>query len=234
MILQLQDIHTYYGTSHILQGVSLSIDQGEGVCLLGRNGAGKSTTFKSIVGLLSTKKGRILFKGNEITHKQPFKIARLGIGYVPEDRRIYPDLTVKENLEVGQKTAKRQKGFWNIEKIFDIFPRLKPMATRKGSQMSGGEQQMLTIARSLMGNPELLLLDEPSEGLAPIIVDDLGRLIKRIREEGVSVLIAEQNSLFSLELVDRAYVIEKGVIEWAGSVKEISEDETLRNRYLSV
>jgi len=234
MILQLQDIHTYYGTSHILQGVSLRIDQGEGVCLLGRNGAGKSTTFKSIVGLLSTKKGSILFKGNEITRKPPFKIARLGIGYVPEDRRIYPDLTVRENLEVGQKTAKSRKGFWSIEKIFDIFPRLKPMANRKGSQMSGGEQQMLTIARSLMGNPELLLLDEPSEGLAPIVVDDLGHLIKRIRDEGVSVLIAEQNSLFSLELVDRAYVIEKGMIEWAGSVKEISEDETLRNRYLSV
>ena len=234
MILQLQDIHAYYGTSHILQGVSLSIDKGEGVCLLGRNGAGKSTTFKSIVGLLSIKKGRILFKGNEITRKQPFKIARLGIGYVPEDRRIYPDLTVKENLEVGQKAAKIQKGSWSIEKIFDFFPPLKPMANRKGSQMSGGEQQMLTIARSLMGNPELLLLDEPSEGLAPIVVDDLGHLIRRIRDEGVSVLIAEQNSLFSLELVDRAYVIEKGIIEWEGSVKEISEDETLRNRYLSV
>jgi branched-chain amino acid transport system ATP-binding protein len=234
MILQVQDIHTYYGTSHILQGVSLRIDKGEGVCLLGRNGAGKSTTFRSIVGLLGIKKGSIFFKGNEITNKQPFRIARLGIGYVPEDRRIYPDLTVKENLEVGQKIGKSQKNSWNIEKIYDIFPRLKPMANRKGSQMSGGEQQMLTIARSLMGNPELLLLDEPSEGLAPIVVADVGLLIKRIRDEGVSVLIAEQNSMFSLKLVDRAYVIEKGVIEWEGSVKEISEDESLRNRYLSV
>jgi len=234
MILQLQDIHSYYGTSHILQGVSMCIGQGEGVCLLGRNGAGKSTTFKSIVGLVGVKSGKIAYKGYEITRMQPFRIARLGIGYVPEDRRIYPDLTVKENLEVGQKTAKSQKRFWDIEKIYDIFPVLKFMANRKGSQMSGGEQQMLTIARALMGNPELLLLDEPSEGLAPIVVEDVGRLVKRIREEGVSVLIAEQNSLFSLKLVDRAYVIEKGVIEWEGSVEEISENESLRNRYLSV
>jgi branched-chain amino acid transport system ATP-binding protein len=234
MILEVRDIHTYYGTSHILQGVSLNIDKGEGVCLLGRNGAGKSTTFKSIVGLLSPKKGSITFKGNEIIRKQPFRIARLGIGYVPEDRRIYPDLTVRENLKVGLKTGKNQKDSWTIEKIYDIFPLLKPMENRKGSQMSGGEQQMLTIARSLMGNPELLLLDEPSEGLAPIVVADVGRLIERIREEGVSVLIAEQNSMFSLKLVDRAYVIENGVIEWQGSVNEISEDESLRNRYLSV
>jgi branched-chain amino acid transport system ATP-binding protein len=234
MILEVRDIHTYYGTSHILQGVSLNIDKGEGVCLLGRNGAGKSTTFKSIVGLLSPKKGSITFKGNEIIRKQPFRIARLGIGYVPEDRRIYPDLTVRENLKVGLKTGKNQKDSWTIEKIYDIFPLLKPMENRKGSQMSGGEQQMLTIARSLMGNPELLLLDEPSEGLAPIVVADVGRLIERIREEGVSVLIAEQNSMFSLKLVDRAYVIENGVIEWQGSVNEISDDESLRNRYLSV
>jgi branched-chain amino acid transport system ATP-binding protein len=234
MILEVQDIHTYYGTSHILQGVSLNIDKGEGVCLLGRNGAGKSTTFKSIVGLLRPKKGSVTFKGNEIIGKQPFRIARLGIGYVPEDRRIYPDLTVKENLQVGLKTGKNRKDAWSIEKIYDIFPILKPMENRKGSQMSGGEQQMLTIARSLMGNPELLLLDEPSEGLAPIVVEDVGRLVQRIREEGVSVLIAEQNSMFSLKLVDRAYVIENGVIEWEGSVNEISEDESLRNRYLSV
>jgi len=234
MILEVDNIHSFYGTSHVLQGISLHVDEREAVCLLGRNGAGKSTTIKSIIGLVVPRNGKIAFRGRLLTGKQPYQIARLGIGYVPEERRIYPDLTVKENMEVAYRPKKGGAGEWTMEKLFHIFPVLRAMESRKGSQMSGGEQQMLTIARALMGNPELLLLDEPSEGLAPLIVADLGRLISRIIEEGIAVFLAEQNSVFALKLVRRAYVIDKGKIEWAGSVEEISQDQEMRVRYLSV
>jgi branched-chain amino acid transport system ATP-binding protein len=201
---------------------------------MGRNGAGKSTTLKSIIGLVTPKEGKISFKGQNILGMQPFKIARLGIGYVPEDRRIYPDLTVKENLEVAIRPNRNKQDEWTIEKIFDIFPVLRTMEDRKGQQMSGGEQQMLTIARTLMSNPELLLLDEPSEGLAPLIVSTLGELISSINSQGMTVLLAEQNAVFALKLVQRAYVIDKGKIEWVGSVQELTENEEMKLRYLSI
>jgi branched-chain amino acid transport system ATP-binding protein len=234
MILEVDEIHSYYGTSHILQGISLKIDHGEAVCLLGRNGAGKSTTFKSIIGLISPKKGKITFKGKSVAGRHPYQIARLGMAYVPEDRRIYTDLTVKENLEVAFRPAVSDRNKWTMERVFEVFPRLREMQGRKGRQMSGGEQQMLTIARALMGNPELLLLDEPSEGLAPIIVSVLGGLISQINKEGIALFLAEQSSVFALKLVQRAYIIDKGMVEWEGSVQQISENEELRVRYLSI
>jgi branched-chain amino acid transport system ATP-binding protein len=235
MILELDGIHTYYDTSHILQGVSLGLALGEAVCLLGRNGAGKSTTLKSIIGLVVPRQGQVRFKGKDLTGQQPYRIARMGIGYVPEDRRIYGDLTVQENLEVAVKQGgKRGEQGWTVEKVFEVFPTLKKMEGRKGRQMSGGEQQMLTIARTLMGNPEVLLLDEPSEGLAPLIVATVGEVVARIIRQGMTVLLAEQNSVFALKLVQRAYVIEKGKIHWSGTVDEISANEEMRLRYLSI
>ena len=234
MILDVREIHSYYGTSHILQGVSLQISPGEAVCLLGRNGAGKSTTIKSIIGLVTPKKGEILFAEQNLVGKQPFQIARLGIGYVPEDRRIFPNLTVRENLEVAIQPAKSGRDPWTVDKIFDIFPKLGAMQERRGKQMSGGEQQMLTIARTLMGNPQLLLLDEPSEGLAPLIVSALGDFIAQIIRQGIALLLAEQNSAFALKLAQSAYVIAKGKIEWRGSVQKLAADEEMRLRYMSI
>jgi branched-chain amino acid transport system ATP-binding protein len=234
MILDVREIHSYYGTSHILQGVSLRIRGGEAVCLLGRNGAGKSTTIKSIIGLVIAKKGEILFAEQNLVGKQPFQIARLGIGYVPEDRRIFPNLTVRENLEVAVQPAKSGQDPWTVDKIFDIFPKLGVMQDRRGKQMSGGEQQMLTIARTLMGNPQLLLLDEPSEGLAPLIVSALGDFIAQIIRQGIALLLAEQNSAFALKLAQSAYVIAKGKIEWQGSVQELAADGEMRLRYMSI
>jgi branched-chain amino acid transport system ATP-binding protein len=234
MILEINNIHSYYGTSHILQGVSMKIGQGEAVCLLGRNGAGKSTTFKSIIGLVPPRQGSILFKGQEIAGKQPHQIARWGVGYVPEDRRIYPNLTVRENLEVAAKPGLTGQEPWTVERVFRTFPKLRTMEGRKGQQMSGGEQQMLTIARTLMGNPEVLLLDEPSEGLAPLIVEALGECIKDIISQGMTVLIAEQSSVFALKLVHRAYLIDKGKIIWEATVDEIAANEEMKIRYLSI
>jgi branched-chain amino acid transport system ATP-binding protein len=234
MILDVREIHSYYGTSHILQGVSLQIREGEAVCLLGRNGAGKSTTIKSMIGLVIPKKGEILFAEQNLVGKQPFQIARLGIGYVPEDRRIFPNLTVRENLEVAIQPAKSGRDPWTVDQIFDIFPKLGAMQERRGKQMSGGEQQMLTIARTLMGNPQLLLLDEPSEGLAPLIVSALGDFIAQIIRQGIALLLAEQNSAFALGLAQSAYVIAKGKIEWRGSVQELAADDEMKLRYMSI
>lgn len=235
MILELDGIHAYYDTSHILQGVSLGLALGEAVCLLGRNGAGKSTTLKSIIGLVVPRRGQVRFKGKDLVGQQPYRIARMGIGYVPEDRRIYGDLTVQENLEVAVKRGKEggERG-WTVERVFEVFPTLKEMEGRKGRQMSGGEQQMLTIARTLMGNPEVLLLDEPSEGLAPLIVAALGEVVAGIIRQGMTVLLAEQNSVFALKLVQRAYVIDKGKVQWSGNVGELSANEEMRLRYLSI
>ncbi|MBW1766853.1 MAG: ABC transporter ATP-binding protein [Deltaproteobacteria bacterium] len=231
MILGLKEIHTFYGQSHILYGISLNIDNGEVVCLLGRNGAGKSTTLKSIIGIAPPRSGSIKFKGNDITGDRPFKIARMGIGYVPEDRRVFPNLTVLDNLEMGNQRAGINQ--WNIDRVFELFPVLRNLQNSRGMDLSGGEQQMLTIARTLMGNPELMLLDEPSEGLAPIIVKELRRLIQEIKAE-MTILLAEQNAKFAMDLSDRGYIIEKGKIWFHGSIDEIKNNEEIKKKYLAV
>jgi len=232
-LLEVKDIHSYYGKSHILQGVSLNVVQDEVLCLLGRNGAGKTTTLKSIIGLVLPKQGSILFKGKEIVGKEPFEIARMGIGYVPEDRRVYPDLTIKENLDVIPQRQVPQKERWSVEKIFALFPVLKKLQGSKGMELSGGEQQMLTIARTLMGNPEILLLDEPSEGLAPMIVKELEHLIRRIKAHS-TILLVEQNSRFAIELSDRGYIIEKGKIHFEGNIEDLKKNSEIKERYLAV
>jgi branched-chain amino acid transport system ATP-binding protein len=233
MLLDIHEIHTYYGKSHILQGISLFVGQDEVVCLLGRNGAGKSTTLKSIIGLVPPKQGSIKFKGQEIVGKEPFEIARLGIGYVPEDRRVFPDLTVKENLEVMPQRTVPQEERWTVERIFELFPILKRLQSSKGMELSGGEQQMLTIARTLMGNPEILLLDEPSEGLAPLIVRELEQLVRQIKNH-TTILLVEQNSRFAIELSNRGYIIEKGKISYEGDIKELRENKEIKEKYLAV
>ena len=233
MLLDIHEIHTYYGKSHVLQGISLSVGQDEVVCLLGRNGAGKSTTLKSIIGLVPPKQGSIKFKGQEIAGKEPFEIARLGIGYVPEDRRVFPDLTVKENLEVMPQRTVPQKEGWTVERLFGLFTILKRLQSSKGMELSGGEQQMLTIARTLMGNPEILLLDEPSEGLAPLIVRELEQLVRQIKNH-TTILLVEQNSRFAIELSNRGYIIEKGKISYEGDIKELRENKEIKEKYLAV
>jgi branched-chain amino acid transport system ATP-binding protein len=230
-MLTLDDVHTFYGVSHILQGVSLEIKEGENVCLIGRNGAGKSTTLKSVIGLTPPKSGSIKFKGEEIRGNRPHVIAKKGIGYVPEDRRIFPGISVRDNLEIAEKRIKG--GGWTIERIFETFPMLKRLENQKGMQLSGGEQQMLTIARTLMGNPELLLLDEISEGLAPIIVEDLMKLIHRLKKE-ITIFLVEQNAAFAFSVSDRGYVIDKGKITYHGTIDELRHNQEVKDRYLSV
>ncbi|GAI45359.1 unnamed protein product [marine sediment metagenome] len=229
-MLEVKEIHTYYGMSHILFGVSLSVSRGEVVCLLGRNGAGKTTTLRSIMGLTPPRQGSIKFKEEEIVGKKPFMLARRGMAYVPDDRRIFADLTVGENLEIAQ----RKGGEWNKEGVYQLFPALKEIESRRGGYLSGGEQQMLTIARALMGNPEFLLLDEPTEGLAPLLVKALEERILKLKEAGLTVLLAEQNVRSALRLSDRGYIIDNGVIRYQGSIKELRENEEIRKKYLLV
>ena len=231
-MLQIEEIHTYYGLSHILFGVSLEIKEGEIVCLLGRNGAGKSTTMKSIIGLTPPKKGLIRFKGQPTAGKKPFMLARMGIGYVPDDRRVFADLTVGENLEISERNL--TEGGWNKERVYQFFPALEQIDTRRAGYLSGGEQQMLTIARALMTNPDLLLLDEPTEGLAPLIVELLEEQIAKLKEAGLTVLLAEQNLDVALRLSDRGYVIDNGVIRYEGSIEDLRNNEEVRNKYLLV
>jgi branched-chain amino acid transport system ATP-binding protein len=231
-ILVVEDLYTSYGLSQVLFGVSLAVGAGECVCLLGRNGVGKTTTMRSIMGLTHPRSGRIDWKGQSIAGKAPFEVANLGIGFVPEDRRIFADLTVWENLDVA--THRRGTGGWTTERVFDLFPKLRELSQRQGGFLSGGEQQMLTIARTLMGNPELLLLDEPSEGLAPLVVDHLKEQIARLKGEGLTILLAEQNVEFSLDLADRVYVLEKGRIRYEGSSRAFREDESIRHQYLAL
>jgi branched-chain amino acid transport system ATP-binding protein len=231
MIIEIRGIHTYYGTSHILFGVSLEVQEGETVCLLGRNGAGKTTTLRSIIGLTPPRSGSIKFKGEEIIGKAPYVISREGIGFVPEDRRIFPSLSVREQLEVARKAG---VGNWTVEKVYELFPQLKNLEKHMGNQLSGGEQQMLTIARTLMGNPELLLLDEPSEGLAPLVVDDLMEQIRKLKREKIALLLSEMGLGFAVELSDRAYVIDKGQIQWSGTCSELQKDEELKRKYLAI
>ena len=232
-MLAVNEIHTFYGLSHILFGVSLGVERGEVVCLLGRNGAGKTTTMKSVIGLTPPKRGSIQFKNEEITRIKPYLLARKGIAYVPDDRRIFADLTVRENLEIA---ARKGRGVeeWDMERVFDLFPALKAIGSRKGGCLSGGEQKMLAIARALMGNPELLLLDEPTEGLAPVLVYALEEQIKRLKEVGLTVFLAEQNVRSALRVSDRGYIIDNGQIRYQGSVEELKENEEVRKRYLLV
>jgi branched-chain amino acid transport system ATP-binding protein len=235
MILEVRDLHTAYGLSRVLFGVSLGVDAGECVCLLGRNGVGKTTTMRSIMGLTPPASGRVLWRGRDITGWPPYRIATSGIGFVPEDRRIFADLTVWENLDVAARPGRvGGAGGWTIERVFDLFPKLRELTARQGGFLSGGEQQMLTIARTLMGNPELLLLDEPSEGLAPLVVDHLEEQIARLKREGLTILLAEQNVAFSLALADRVYVLEKGAIRYEGAAATLREDEALRHDLLAL
>jgi branched-chain amino acid transport system ATP-binding protein len=232
-LLEARSLHTAYGLSRVLFGVSIEVGAGECVCLLGRNGVGKSTTMRSIMGLTPPQSGRVVFRGVDITGWEPYRVAREGIGFVPEDRRIFADLTVWENLDVARRTARGNGGF-TLERVFDLFPKLGELTSRQGGHLSGGEQQMLTIARTLMGNPELLLLDEPSEGLAPIVVDHLREQIARLKREGLTILLAEQNTEFSLALADRVYVLEKGSIRFSGPAARLRDDAALRQELLAL
>jgi branched-chain amino acid transport system ATP-binding protein len=231
-ILDVREIHTAYGLSRVLFGVSIEVRAGECVCLLGRNGVGKSTTIRSIMGLTPPHEGRIVWKSVDITGWPPYRIARAGIGFVPEDRRIFADLTVWENLDVAHRA--HPDSTWTIERVFDLFPKLRELTNRNGGFLSGGEQQMLTVARTLMGNPGLLLLDEPSEGLAPLVVDHLQEQIARLKREGLTILLAEQNVEFSLALADRVYVLEKGAVRFKGPAAELRANEALRHELLAL
>jgi branched-chain amino acid transport system ATP-binding protein len=233
-ILNIDQINTFYGQSHVLQGVSLSIQKGEVVCLLGRNGVGKTTTLRSIIGLTPPRSGKILFKGVDVAGKPPYQIAQMGIGYVPDDRRIFADLTLFENLELARRLSSRGKTQWTFEKIYDLFPVFVDLKERKGNQLSGGEQKMLATGRALMKNPDLLLLDEPSEGLAPLVIQNLVEVTGRIRSEGVTILLADQNLKFCRKTSDRGYILEKGMIQYQGAMKEIWQNEEIVRKYLVV
>ncbi len=226
-MLEVQGIHTFYGLSHILFDVSLEVKAGQVVCLLGRNGAGKTTTLKSIMGLNPPKTGRITFKNRDILGMAPYKLARLGFGYVPDDRRIFADLTVGENLEIAVR-KERSGGHWNKETVYEFFPALKRMDSRKGGLLSGGEQKMLAIARALMGNPDLIFLDEPTEGLAPLLVDHIQERISKLKATGLTVLLAEQNVKFTLGLSDYGYIIDNGRICYQGTVESLIGNEEVR------
>ena len=230
--LVVERISTFYGLSQVLFDVSLEVAPGECVCLLGRNGVGKTTTMRSIMGLTPARRGHVRWKGRNVTAAAPYRIARAGIGFVPEDRRIFADLTVGENLDVAGRAG--GGGGFSVERVFDLFPALRELEDRPGGFLSGGEQQMLTIARTLMGNPELLLLDEPSEGLAPLVVEHLQAQIGRLKADGLTILLAEQNVGFCLDLADRVYVLEKGQIRYHGSAREFREDESIRHQYLAI
>jgi branched-chain amino acid transport system ATP-binding protein len=228
-MLSVRDLNTYYGRAHILGDVALEIGAGEVAAILGRNGAGKSTTLKSIIGWVRPRSGEIVFDGRRIERLPMWRIAGAGLGYVPEDRRIFTDLSVVENLDVG-----RQRGGWSPERVFALFPNLAQARDRPAGRISGGEQQMLAIARCLMGNPSCILLDEPSEGLAPLVVEQLAAAIRELKSTGVALLLAEQNWRLASAVADRAYVIEKGQIRFAGTMAELAADESVRTRYLAV
>ena len=238
-LLEAKALNAWYGAAHILFDVELQVKRGEVVALMGRNGAGKSTTLKALMGLVAKRTGAITFLGRDVSKAEPHDVARLGLGYVPEDRRIFADLTVLENLEVGRQPPRRWADgsaapVWTPEKLFTLFPNLGEMPQRLGGRTSGGEQQMLTVARTLMGNPLVLLLDEPSEGVAPLIVEQMAQMILELKAQGVSILLSEQNLHFAELVSDRAYVLEKGQIRYQASMAELSANEEVRRAYLSV
>jgi len=232
--LSVKGLSAWYGRAQILFDVSLQADRGEVVALMGRNGAGKSTTFRSIMGLMERTQGDVAFAGRSLRGLESFQIARLGLGYVPEDRRIFGDLTVMENLEVGRQPPRNHTPVWTPDKLFRIFPNLGEMPRRPGGRMSGGEQQMLTVARTLMGNPYLVMLDEPSEGIAPKIVEDMANMILALKREGLSVLLSEQNLHFARLVSDRAYVLERGQVRYEGKMADLMQNESVKREYLSV
>jgi branched-chain amino acid transport system ATP-binding protein len=232
-LLELTDIHTAYGEAHVLFGISLQVDAGECVCLLGRNGVGKTTTLRTIMGLTPPRSGTVVWRGKPITGWSPHRVARLGIGFVPEDRRIFAELTTWENLDVARRVSGRA-GPWDIDTVCELFPKLAELRDRQGGFLSGGEQQMLTIARTLMLNPELLLLDEPSEGLAPLVVDQLLERVGELKRQGLTIMLAEQGVDFSLALADRVYVLEKGAVKFSGPAARLRDDAALRNRLLAL
>ena len=238
-LLDAKGLNAWYGAAHILFDVDLQVNRGEVVALMGRNGAGKSTTLKTLMGMLAKRTGTVSFLGQDVSRAEPHDVARLGMGYVPEDRRVFADLTVLENLEVGRQPARiwedgRAAPVWTVAKLFKLFPNLGEMPDRPGGRMSGGEQQMLTVARTLMGNPYLMLLDEPSEGVAPVIVEQMVQMIFELKAQGVSILLSEQNMHFAALVADRAYVLERGQIRYQASMAELAADEEVRRAYLSV
>ena len=238
-LLEAKQLNAWYGAAQILFDVDLHVNRGEVVALMGRNGAGKSTTLKALMGLLAKRKGAITFLGNDVSKAEPHDVARAGLGYVPEDRRVFADLTVMENLEVGRQPARlwadgTPAPLWTAEKLFALFPNLGEMPDRPGGRMSGGEQQMLTVARTLMGNPYVVLLDEPSEGVAPVIVEQMSQMILELKAQGVSILLSEQNMHFAALVSDRAYVLEKGQIRYRASMAELAANVEVRRAYLSV
>lgn len=238
-LLDAKALRAWYGAAQILYDVNLTVRRGEVVALMGRNGAGKSTTLKAIMGMLAKRAGSIHFLDHDISRTEPHHASRLGLGFVPEDRRVFTDLTVMENLEVGKQPARRwadgtEAPLWTPEKLFKLFPNLGEMPNRPGGRMSGGEQQMLTVARTLMGNPYLVLLDEPSEGVAPVIVEQMAHMILALKSQGVSILLSEQNMHFAELVSDRAYVLEKGQIRFEGTMAELAANEEVRRAYLSV
>jgi branched-chain amino acid transport system ATP-binding protein len=234
-LLELHHVETYYEESHVLFDVSLEVDAGEVVCLLGRNGAGKTTTVRSIIGLTPPRSGRIALRGQDIHGLAPYRIARLGIGFVPEDRRVFPNLTVQENLEVGRRTwGNGAPRAWTVQRVFALFPILAERRRQLGGTLSGGEQQMLTIARTLMGSPDVLLLDEPSEGLAPLVVETLRQQLSHLKASGLTLVLAEQNVRFVSELGTRVYILENGMVRYRGSMADFLADEDVRQAYLAV
>jgi branched-chain amino acid transport system ATP-binding protein len=237
MLLEVKDLNTFYGDSHALQGMSLSVEEGECVALLGRNGMGKSTTLKSIMGMVRPRSGEVVYKGRNVFGYPPYKVAKAGIGYVPEDRRIFPTLTVMENLAMGIKGGKidrKNPKAWTVEKIFEHFPSLKARERNKGGHLSGGEQQMLAISRSLMGNPQLILVDEPTEGLAPILVKAVRDMLEDIYRTGVSILFVEHNLKMAMSLAQRIYLMGKAHLAFAGTVEELDASPEIRQKYLEV
>lgn len=233
-MLEISGLNSFYGKAHILSDLGFGVRDGEVVALLGRNGAGKTTTMKSIMQLVRPKSGSISFLGKELNGEPSHKVARLGIGYVPEERRIFTDLTILENLEVGRQAPREGAPTWTAEALFEIFPNLYERRNNRGKAMSGGEQQMLTIARTLMGNPKLLLLDEPSEGIAPVIVEQMAKTILKFKAEGLTVIISEQNLHFARMVADRAVIIEGGEKKFDGSFDELEKQPEIRDAYLSV
>ena len=237
MLLEVTDLNTFYGASHVLQDMSLSIDQGELVALLGRNGMGKSTTLKSIMGLVKPKSGTVVYRGENVTGYPPYRVARAGIGYIPEERRIFPTLSVRDNLSMGVKGGKIDEDdpdTWTFERIYKHFPVLKTRLTQKGSHLSGGEQQMLAIGRSLMGNPHLILVDEPTEGLAPFLVREVRDMLADVNKTGVSILFVEHNLKVAMSLAQRVYLMGKAFLAFAGTVAELDAQPEVREKYLEV